>query len=255
MTEKLLNILQTKTAFIIFCVLMALAFLVLPKDKDTASAQWVNQWSWGNGWNNTIQATPAGTIYQQYQMMVNGSTCQFTAYIGWQTQNVRSAQVTISQNGGQDQVFATGINGSQAAPWINAGSNYKFTLWDTSLGNPRWLADTWVVVPASLCTPQQTNPYPTTGYQYPTNGYNYTYMNSGYDGGWSRNAVSWAQGKPLLIDNSASAGTGWTNTQTNTSLNSVGTQGSWQQWINSRPLLIDQPQNVVARDSWGWTWN
>ena len=39
------------------------------------------------------------------------------------------AEVWVSQDGGPEQLFARGANGSQEAPWIARGSTYKVRLY------------------------------------------------------------------------------------------------------------------------------
>lgn len=51
-----------------------------------------------------------------------------TTTITWSTGNSSSGQVYVSENGGREKLFAEGTKGSQAAPWISAGT-YEFRLY------------------------------------------------------------------------------------------------------------------------------
>lgn len=50
--------------------------------------------------------------------------------IAWDTGTPSMAQVYVSVNGGPEILFAGGARGSQAAPWIQAGSTYEFRLYE-----------------------------------------------------------------------------------------------------------------------------
>ena len=68
-----------------------------------------------------------------------GKTC--TSYITWTTQGVTHARVYVvdsHKKGKQEQEFGTSLNcaGEKCrAPWIEAGNNYVFTLYDYSSGS------------------------------------------------------------------------------------------------------------------------
>jgi hypothetical protein len=49
--------------------------------------------------------------------------------ISWNMPGHAEAEVWVSQDGGPEQLFVRGANGSQEAPWIARGSTYKFRLY------------------------------------------------------------------------------------------------------------------------------
>lgn len=61
--------------------------------------------------------------------------------ISWTTKgNLGVVKVYVSENGQPETVFAQGSEGSVEAPWIGAGSNYEFRLYDEQ-GSNRKLID------------------------------------------------------------------------------------------------------------------
>jgi hypothetical protein len=47
----------------------------------------------------------------------------------WATQGFSTSEVWMSMDGGAEQLFARAVSGSQSAPWIQAGHDYRFNLY------------------------------------------------------------------------------------------------------------------------------
>ena len=52
-----------------------------------------------------------------------------TAALNWATQGFTTAEVWLSRDGGAEQLFARAVSGSQSAPWIEPGHDYRFNLY------------------------------------------------------------------------------------------------------------------------------
>jgi hypothetical protein len=52
--------------------------------------------------------------------------------INWRTGDGTSGQVYVAEDGGAENLFASGPEGSESAPWIRAGSTYEFRLYSGS---------------------------------------------------------------------------------------------------------------------------
>lgn len=52
-----------------------------------------------------------------------------TAVLRWATQGFSTAEVWLSLDGGPEQLFARAVSGSQSAPWIKPGHDYRFNLY------------------------------------------------------------------------------------------------------------------------------
>jgi hypothetical protein len=55
-----------------------------------------------------------------------------TTKISWKTANGAAGQVYVAIDGEPEKLFAEGVEGSQDAPWINAGTTYEFHLYEGS---------------------------------------------------------------------------------------------------------------------------
>ncbi len=76
-----------------------------------------------------------GQISQQGGMYPTGNPCLYNAGITWSTQNTNYAQVTVrNPDTGVEELFASGLSGSQNANWIQPGKQYRFTLWNSGSG-------------------------------------------------------------------------------------------------------------------------
>jgi subtilase family serine protease len=77
---------------------------------------------------------PTGTITASPNPCVatSGNSCAMT--ITWNTQNVASASVRVSVNGGPESEVGRSVSGSVSVPWIIAGGQYKFLLYDLDFG-------------------------------------------------------------------------------------------------------------------------
>ncbi len=51
-----------------------------------------------------------------------------TTRITWRTVDGEEARITVSVDGGAEALFASGVSGSQEAPWIQTGLTYEFRL-------------------------------------------------------------------------------------------------------------------------------
>jgi hypothetical protein len=49
--------------------------------------------------------------------------------IAWKTGDGSQGQVYVSQDGGTDNIFDAGTDGSKDAPWIQTGSTYEFRVY------------------------------------------------------------------------------------------------------------------------------
>jgi hypothetical protein len=59
-----------------------------------------------------------------------------TAVLNWATQGFATSEVWLSMDGGAEQLFARAVSGSQSAPWVRPGHDYRFNLYaDTSHSN------------------------------------------------------------------------------------------------------------------------
>ena len=52
-----------------------------------------------------------------------------TAVLRWATQGFSTSEVWMSMDGGPEQLFARAASGSQSAPWIQSGHDYRFNLY------------------------------------------------------------------------------------------------------------------------------
>lgn len=52
-----------------------------------------------------------------------------TAVLHWATQGFATSEVWLSMDGGAEQLFARAVSGSQSAPWIKPGHDYRFNLY------------------------------------------------------------------------------------------------------------------------------
>lgn len=52
-----------------------------------------------------------------------------TAALSWATQGFSTSEVWMSRDGGPEQLFARAASGSQSAPWIEPGHDYRFDLY------------------------------------------------------------------------------------------------------------------------------
>lgn len=52
-----------------------------------------------------------------------------TAVLHWATQGFGTSEVWLSRDGGPEQLFARAVSGSQSAPWIQPGHDYRFNLY------------------------------------------------------------------------------------------------------------------------------
>jgi Kelch motif len=78
--------------------------------------------------SGTISATPNPCTITSPEGMC-------TSTISWSTQNVSSAEVRLSVNGGTKQLFVAGsTSGSAPAPWISPGYDFTFELYDSASG-------------------------------------------------------------------------------------------------------------------------
>jgi hypothetical protein len=52
-----------------------------------------------------------------------------TAALKWATQGFSTSEVWLSTDGGPEQLFARAVSGSQSAPWIQPGHDYRFNVY------------------------------------------------------------------------------------------------------------------------------
>jgi hypothetical protein len=52
-----------------------------------------------------------------------------TTTVSWSTGRPSGGEVWVSEDGGPERLFASRVEGSQAAPWIRAGATYEFRLY------------------------------------------------------------------------------------------------------------------------------
>jgi len=52
-----------------------------------------------------------------------------TAVLKWATQGFSTSEVWLSTDGGPEQLFARAVSGSQSAPWIKPGHDYRFNVY------------------------------------------------------------------------------------------------------------------------------
>jgi hypothetical protein len=51
------------------------------------------------------------------------------AVLHWATQGFSTSEIWMSVDGGPEQLFVRAVSGSQSAPWIQAGHDYRFKLY------------------------------------------------------------------------------------------------------------------------------
>jgi hypothetical protein len=78
-------------------------------------------------------ASSGGTITGTPFVVRAPSGGSSSAVLQWATQGFGTSEVWLSLDGGAEQLFARAVSGSQSAPWIQPGHDYRFNLYaDTS---------------------------------------------------------------------------------------------------------------------------
>lgn len=116
-------VIMTQSAFI----LIAVAFLLTacnPKDSSTDSPTRDGDFS------------PAGASASQAQITASpnpvpaSDTINGKTTISWKLLKGENAEIFVSQNGGEENLFSKGTaEGSAEAPWIQAGITYEFRVY------------------------------------------------------------------------------------------------------------------------------
>ncbi|MCC6363105.1 MAG: hypothetical protein IT165_06240 [Bryobacterales bacterium] len=118
-----------------------------------------------NGMSRQVTVLPGSGGTHSGTLTSNPTTCQVqtvggrcTITLTWTTQNVSAAQIWVLPAVGPDTPVATGLQGSQSIPWIEASpQTYTFRLWDYSSGS-RGAKLAEVLVIASPPSGTQTTP-------------------------------------------------------------------------------------------------
>lgn len=139
---------------------------------------------------------PSGTISASpnpCQITSGNSVC--TSNITWSSTNALNPQVCVNSGAG-DSLFAAGVSGTQAAPWIAAGKNYVFTLYANGCG-VQPVAN--VTVTANPTVPTGLGAVVPVGCQPAGTTYNATFSWSGFNSGWvldisTDNSLPWSPG-------------------------------------------------------------
>jgi hypothetical protein len=75
----------------------------------------------GKAATGTVSASPAAPT------AAIGSLA--TTTISWTSAGAATAQVWVSMDGAPESLFTQGVSGSQDAPWIQPGHDYRFQLY------------------------------------------------------------------------------------------------------------------------------